>query len=316
MDIFTSALGLTKQVNGFELARYLIDRIEQEFTPIDADVFEVYGVSGDYSKNDIPNVENITVRRFNYTGNTQRKTSDLTEFHRAIVSGRPLIVNDEKNDLEKIVIPVPSKCGPLRLVVVSGVDESPMMRVMLFQTVELFTNLIMLHDSHERDQLTGLMNRQTLYDFYDRTLERAVDDGNCFFLAMCDIDHFKEVNDTHGHLTGDKVLLDFAKILESSFRYNDALFRFGGEEFIVLFRCKNPEVAKSILNRFRESVEKHLFGIAGHITVSVGFVESKLDKSADSLIGKADMALYYAKGNGRNQVISYDDIQLDNTSHS
>lgn len=316
MDIFTSALGLTKQVNGFELARYLIDRIEQEFTPNDADVFEVYGVSGDYTKHDIPDVASITVRRFNYSGNTQRKTSDLTEFHQAILSGNPLVVNDEKNDLEKIVIPVPSKCGPLRLVVVSGVDESPMMRVLLFQTVELFTNLIMLHDSHERDQLTGLMNRQTLYDFYERTIESAIDDGNRFFLAICDIDHFKEVNDTHGHLTGDKVLLDFAKILESSFRYNDALFRFGGEEFIVLFRCENPEVAKSILNRFRESVEHHQFGDAGHITVSVGFVESKVDNSADSLIGKADMALYYAKGNGRNQVINYDDIQVENNSES
>ena len=123
MDIFTTALGLTKQINGFELAGYLIDRIEQEFKPVDTDVFEVYGVPGNYSEQDVPDEKNITVRRFNYTGNIQRKTSDLTEFHQAILSGNPLIVNDEDNELEKIVIPVPSKCGPLRLVVVSGIDE-------------------------------------------------------------------------------------------------------------------------------------------------------------------------------------------------
>jgi diguanylate cyclase (GGDEF)-like protein len=316
MDIFTTTLGLTKQINGFELAGYLIDRIKQEFDPIDVDVFEVFGVSGDYSEQDIPDVNNITVRRFNYTGDIQRKSSDLTEFHQAIVSGNPLIVNDEENNLEKIVIPVPSKCGPLRLVVTSGVDESPMQRLTLFQTVEIFNNLIMLHDSHERDKLTGLMNRQTLYDFYTRTFERDHGDDHKLFIGVCDIDHFKRINDTFGHLSGDKVLLDFAKIMENSFRYNDALFRFGGEEFIVLFRCENQEIAKTILNRFRESVQQYLFGDVGHVTVSIGFAESEPESTANALIGKADIALYYAKGNGRNQVISYDDIETETPTHS
>ena len=311
MDIFSTALGLTKQINGFELVCYLLERIKKEFKPVDAEVFEVYGVSGDYSEQDIPEVENIILRRFNYSGSTLRKSSDRSEFHQAILSGNTLIVYDKERQLEKIVIPVPSKCGPLRLIVVCGMDESPVQRVSLFQTAEIFSNLIMLHDSHERDKLTGLMNRQTLYDFYARTIEWNSDDENKLYLAICDIDHFKQINDTHGHLSGDRVLLDFSKILENCFRYNDALFRFGGEEFIVLFHCQNSVDAKKILNRFRETVAGHLFGEIGNITVSVGFIESCTETTANNLIGKADLALYYAKDNGRNQVISYDDIQTD-----
>lgn len=310
MDIFTTALGLSKQENGFELAKYLIERLTQEFHPDEMDVFEVFGISGDYSDDEIPTSDNIAVRRFNYSHTTQRKKSNLNEFHDAIANRFPLVVNDQETGMERIVIPVCSQVGPLRLVVISGISESPEERMVLFQAVELFTNLIALHDSHERDQLTGLMNRRTFEDFYQRFMFAENKPEERMFIAICDIDHFKQINDTFGHQAGDKVLLDFSHIMEDCFRFNDALFRFGGEEFIVLFKCAANH-AENVLDRFRECIARYGKEKGNNLTVSAGFVECRKQEATSNVIGKADIALYYAKGHGRNKVINYDDIRLE-----
>jgi diguanylate cyclase (GGDEF)-like protein len=313
MDIFTTALGLSKQQNGFDLARYLIQRFDQDFNPKDVDVFEVFGIPGNYSIEDIPDSQNITVRRFNYDNTTKRKKSDLTEFHEAIKNRRPLIVNSNGSTTERIVMPVMSEYGPLRLIVISGISESSEDRKLLFQSVELFSSLVNLHDSHERDKLTGMMNRQTFDDFYNRTISIPQVDDQKMYLGMCDIDHFRNINDTHGHSNGDQVLLDVTHIMEDNFRFNDALFRFGGEEFIVLFKCK-PQDASTVLNRFRESVESYGKDKNNDLTVSIGFVECRKLEIPSTVIGKADIALYNAKENGRNQVVNYDDIQIDSAT--
>jgi diguanylate cyclase (GGDEF)-like protein len=313
MDIFTTALGLSKQQSGFDLARYLVQRLEQDFNPKDVDVFEVFGIPGNYSIEDIPDSQNITVRRFNYDNTTKRKKSDLTEFHEAIKNRRPLIVNSNGSTTERIVMPVMSESGPLRLVVISGISESQDERTLLFQSVELFSSLVNLHDSHERDQLTGMMNRQTFDEFFNRILNIHQIEEQKMYLGMCDIDHFRKINDAHGHDTGDRVLLDLAHIMEDNFRFNDALFRFGGEEFIVLFRCR-PKDASVVLNRFRESVQSHGQKQNNDLTLSIGYVECRKHEIPSTVIGKADIALYHAKENGRNQVVDYDNIQMDSAT--
>ena len=310
MDIFTTALGLSKQENGFDLARYLIQRLEQDFKPKSVDVFEVFGVPGNYSVEDIPESQNITVRRFNYDNTTKRKKSDLTEFHKAIKSRRPLIVGSNGSLTERIVMPVMSEAGPLRLVVISGISDSPEERNILFQSVELFSSLINLHDSHERDKLTGMMNRQTFDDFYKRTVNMPLINDQKMYLGICDIDHFRKINDSLGHNTGDQVLQDIAHIMEDNFRFNDALFRFGGEEFIVLFKC-NPQDAPVVLNRFRKSIQSHGQTHNNGLTLSIGFVECRKTEIPSTVIGKADIALYHAKENGRNQVVDYDSIEVE-----
>lgn len=131
------------------------------------------------------------------------------------------------------------------------------------------------------------------------------------FLAICDIDHFKKVNDTYGHLFGDEVLLQFAHIMERNFRYNDALFRFGGEEFIALIKCINPECAEAAFNRFRHAVETYEFPQVGNVTISIGFAQCGADQFPNSVIGMADTALYYAKEHGRNQVVNHSDIKQE-----
>lgn len=159
------------------------------------------------------------------------------------------------------------------------------------------------------DPLTGLRNRQSFDSKMNkifsmmqasnrreggRPLQQA-------FLAVLDIDHFKKVNDTYGHMMGDEVLVLFARHMGECFREKDAVFRFGGEEFVVLIVDTSLEAAETVLNRFRQTIETYDFPQVGQVTVSIGAVTIDTSELASNLIEKADKALYYSKSNGRNQ---------------
>jgi diguanylate cyclase (GGDEF)-like protein len=137
---------------------------------------------------------------------------------------------------------------------------------------------------------------------------RSGDSSVPSYLAIFDIDHFKRVNDTFGHLMGDEVLLLFSRIMEKSFRDKDLLFRFGGEEFVGVFQCPSDEIMTTVLNRFRENVEKHSFPQVGEVTVSCGYTRIETFDLSSSLIDRADLSLYHAKNNGRNQVCQHEQL--------
>jgi len=138
------------------------------------------------------------------------------------------------------------------------------------------------------------------------TQDSAGDAG--FWLVMLDIDHFKRVNDTFGHLIGDEVLLLLARLMRQTFRIHDQLYRFGAEEFVVLMRCPHAEQAHNALERLRQACEIHLFSQVGHITVSIGFTQVRHGDSPSSAIERADRAVYYAKEHGRNQVCGFEEL--------
>ncbi|MDO9142236.1 MAG: GGDEF domain-containing protein, partial [Methylobacter sp.] len=123
-----------------------------------------------------------------------------------------------------------------------------------------------------------------------------------------DIDHFKQVNDDFGHLYGDEVLLTFSQLMGKCFRYNDFLFRFGGEEFVVILNLACRNTAMTIFNRFRESVANYHFPTVGRITVSIGLTRVDGVSMPTTQLDHADKALYYAKENGRNRVVLYEDM--------
>jgi diguanylate cyclase (GGDEF)-like protein len=179
--------------------------------------------------------------------------------------------------------------------------------------VGVYRNFQNLLDYSERDSLTGLLNRKTFDDQLARMLHGAHEQdprlpGLAEWLAVVDVDHFKAVNDKFGHLYGDEVLILIANLLQSSFRAQDRVFRFGGEEFVVLLRSTTLENAWKIIERFRTNVESHEFPQVGKVTVSVGFVSISAYESPVVTLGHADQALYYAKSNGRNQACHYDDL--------
>jgi diguanylate cyclase (GGDEF)-like protein len=194
---------------------------------------------------------------------------------------------------------------------------------MVSSILRVYRNFQGLLDYSERDTLTGLLNRKTFDEAFMRTaaapqvpppalvssggLRRAKNEGSAW-LGIIDIDHFKRVNDTYGHLIGDEVLLLLARLMRTSFRFNDQLYRFGGEEFVVLMRCNSVEDAALALERLRNNVERYAFPRVGRITVSVGFTAVRAGDTPSSAFERADQAVYYAKQNGRNKVASHADL--------
>jgi diguanylate cyclase (GGDEF)-like protein len=187
--------------------------------------------------------------------------------------------------------------------------------------VGVYRNFQNLLDYSERDSLTGLLNRKTFDDQLARMLQSGAEPEPVLpghaerrqplkqekpWLAVVDVDNFKSVNDRFGHLYGDEVLILIANLLQSSFRTQDRVFRFGGEEFVVLLRPTTLDHAQRIIDRFRTSVASNVFPQVGQVTVSVGFVGISAFDSPVVTLGHADQALYYAKSHGRNQTCHYD----------
>ena len=185
----------------------------------------------------------------------------------------------------------------------------------------IYGNQIRLLDYSELDTLTRLLNRKTFDETFDRLLalpsadeigqalgerRHQVYSGEPAWLCVIDIDHFKRINDSFGHLFGDEVLLRMGELMRKTFRGGDRLFRFGGEEFVVILNAADESLAASSFNRFRLSVERHEFPQVGKVTCSVGFTRVTDRDVPTDVVGRADEALYYAKENGRNQVWCYE----------
>ena len=188
--------------------------------------------------------------------------------------------------------------------------------------LQVFCNMLNVLDYSECDALTGLWNRKSFEDLFFKTMpsmetpaasnvvveNRASQDHKVFWLAMVDIDHFKQVNDVFGHLIGDEVLILVARLMRTSFRSHDRVFRFGGEEFVVVLRCADHASAQAALERFRHNMESYDFPQVGQKTASVGFTQIVHSDSPSAACERADQAVYHAKRNGRNQVCSESDL--------
>ncbi len=164
------------------------------------------------------------------------------------------------------------------------------------------------------DHLTGLFNRRYLMDALDRELQRCVRKDGCLSLIIMDIDHFKRINDTHGHLQGDVVLQKVALNLQKELRSYDIAARYGGEEFVAVLPDATPNEALFVAERIRQSIQGIKFSGALtslSITVSLGVATFPTRNCAtvDEFLKQADDALYQAKADGRNRV-EFFELQL------
>lgn len=158
------------------------------------------------------------------------------------------------------------------------------------------------------DGLTQLYNR-TKMDIELQKLEGIYKRyGRVFSVIMIDIDYFKSVNDTFGHQVGDSVLKQFATILKQNIRSTDFIGRWGGEEFLIVCIETSEENAIEIASNLRKKIETTFFEKVGHKTMSVGIAQMEDGLVLDDLINNADKALYFAKENGRNQVVTFSQI--------
>lgn len=160
------------------------------------------------------------------------------------------------------------------------------------------------------DQLTGLYNRRYMARHLETLLPGLANSGKSLAFLIMDVDHFKRVNDTYGHDVGDEILREFARRIGTNIRGHDLACRFGGEEFVVIMPDTEPQMAYTVAERLRASVEGAPFPISRapgglNITVSIGIAGAGgANDTADALLRRADQALYRAKHTGRNRVVA------------
>lgn len=152
------------------------------------------------------------------------------------------------------------------------------------------------------DKLTNLYNRFKIELLVDEEIQRALRYKRFFSIILADVDKFKNVNDSCGHLIGDKVLKDFSKILKEKVRKSDIVGRWGGEEFLIILPETNINEAKKVAEYLREQIENFEFEVVKNKTSSFGVTSYRENDSIESIINRVDMALYKAKESGRNQV--------------
>lgn len=194
--------------------------------------------------------------------------------------------------------------------------------------LKIYRNQVGLLDYSERDTLTGLLNRKTFDEQFSKCLhecaspappflpppaddqppERRARASLSYWIGVVDVDHFKRVNDRFGHLIGDEVLLLMARILRGAFRHGDRLYRFGGEEFVIVLRADSRVHAALALERFRARMETFRFPQVGSVTVSIGMTELRAGDTPSAAFSRADLAVYHAKQNGRNQLQCHDQL--------
>ncbi len=153
------------------------------------------------------------------------------------------------------------------------------------------------------DPLTNVYSRQYLMDALQRELDLDSTAESAFYVMMIDIDHFKKVNDTFGHLYGDKVLCMVADKIKDNVRQHDLVARYGGEEFLVLLSHISYDDCIKIANRIKDAVEKAYYRNETNVTVSIGVAKGGLSLSREEVINNADMKMYEAKAGGRNKIM-------------
>jgi diguanylate cyclase len=221
----------------------------------------------------------------------------------------------EPTEIQKIV-------SGLMHITVDAIHASEQLKTRLDETTSMSQNLQkeLEKAQHEIliDPLTGLYNRKA----FDRKILEYMkiyqDEGNLFSMMMMDIDHFKQFNDRHGHLLGDQVLKFMGSFLHKELKGKDFAARYGGEEFIILLAGTSADNACAFANNLRKSISgvklRHVRTdkILGRITISIGVSAIRKGDTVESIVERADSALYMAKQNGRNNVKS----ELDTTAYS
>jgi diguanylate cyclase (GGDEF)-like protein len=231
--------------------------------------------------------------------------------------------NSDEHHHKGTIFPVFNKNGDISAVLVQFTDNFRFddQRI-VFGLLRIYSNYLNLLHENIRDKLTGLLNRETLNKEILKILmekshirkkietsgyRRAFDDVQ-YWLGVIDVDHFKTINDKFGHLFGDEVLILMASYMTEVFRDDDLLFRYGGEEFVVLIKVLSKEDAFQVFERMRIRILEHHFPQIDNLAVSIGMVEIDEQDGSSDVIHSADKALYYAKDHGRNQTCVYEEL--------
>lgn len=305
-NLYSSVEALSQQHDQLRLARCFQEILSREFGAKDACFYEVHLNTSD-------NKQKISVLYNPLTQESIPLNSD-ENIDQAYRSQEIYIGETSDAGVRQCVYPVMVGRQVFGLTTFSlPVHENKVMEQLGFMA-SLFTNLFQLIYKKERDGLTGLLNRLDFEERLHRILNynfganRRTDTPDDLCIAIFDIDNFKKVNDDFGHLFGDEVLVHLSQLMNRSFRNQDLICRYGGEEFAIALNGVAIDSAMNILERFRKSVEAYQVPQVGSVTISIGVVQVTEKGLLTSIIDKADKALYFSKENGRNQVHAYETL--------
>jgi diguanylate cyclase (GGDEF)-like protein len=224
---------------------------------------------------------------------------------------------------ERRWLPITLQDKPIGAIAIVSKGLSSSDQVLLNAFCRIFENYLSILHENERDKLTGLLNRQTFEKKLKQLLEKQLIDhhksaypndsrkrtmGATSWLAMVDIDHFKKINDSYGHVCGDEVLLLLAQKMRQYFRSSDLIFRFGGEEFVLVFEPCDHDSIKAKIEKFMELIRSTHFPFVKTMSVSIGMSRISPYDFPITVLEQADKALYYAKENGRDQLCFYEQL--------
>jgi len=237
------------------------------------------------------------------------------------------VIQEKNSDNSMVCVPIcDEKLGQVPFILLVEAAELLDQECLMIQSFgKIFENFMQVINESERDELTSLLNRKHFHQKLQGIIKqqkhmlqtqsaitpndrRHLGSDDRFWLGIFDIDHFKRINDTYGHLYGDDVLLLVSRILIESLRNQDLIFRYGGEEFIAVVGPCSEDTAISVFERVRRNIASRAYGKEEKITVSIGVAQAKPNDIPTSLVGNADRALYFAKENGRNQVAVFEHL--------
>jgi len=232
----------------------------------------------------------------------------------ACVSGNRVVKSATSDGGWVTHFPIPGERAVVGILAVNSAGPLRKRATALVRDVlQIIKNQLALLDYGELDTLTGLLNRKTFESRFEKLRQRleryrpsvAMEAS---WLALVDIDHFKSINDRYGHLFGDEVLLLASRVMQHTFRGSDQLFRFGGEEFVIVLEQATDAGARIAFERLRSTMEAYAFPQVKRVTVSIGYTCVGLADLPTTCVERADEALYFAKNHGRNAVRCYDEL--------
>jgi diguanylate cyclase (GGDEF)-like protein/PAS domain S-box-containing protein len=186
---------------------------------------------------------------------------------------------------------------------------STLNKAMKHKVDELYSMAQTLEQQASIDVLTGVFNRMKFEEFFEFELQKAKMQRNPLSIILLDIDDFKNINDTFGHDIGDVILKSITNLISSNIRATDTVFRWGGEEFVILLPGTHFEKAKYVANNLRKIINEHKFSVVPkEVTCSFGVASLNDDDHKESLFKRVDMTLYRAKNSGKNIVIGEEEL--------
>jgi diguanylate cyclase len=281
--------------SGKELTQAVVDLLYAEYVDVQFDLNQLEKAHNTFSSIQ----QNVTLALEDAVGTTSHFSASLDQYQRRV---------NAKPDPAEFSVLVEELGTSTR----SMADNNRQLLAELRQAREEIYDLQrQLHEVRQQaktDTLTGLANRKAFFDHCDEMYRNGVIPRGRFSLFMVDIDHFKNINDTFGHLFGDKVIQAIAKVLKNNTKGKDLAARLGGEEFVVLLADTGLKGAAAVADTIRRTIESARIinplnkKIISKVTASIGVTEFLRTDTLEDVLGRADRALYCAKRNGRNQI--------------